>query len=100
MNKLNNLVDLIDSADSEPDIIAVVEVKPKHCRFHLQESELQIANYGLIPNLPPDHIRRGIAIYYHIGINISEVKPSTAFSESIWIKLKLGTRNVLLGCVY
>ena len=85
----------------KPDIIAVVEVKPKNARFQIQESELSINEYEMFHNLQEEG--RGIVLYVHNKLQpslCSNIKSD--FSEHLVVETKLneGNGNLLICLVY
>ena len=81
-----------------PDIIAVVEVKPKNSRYKIQESELYIEEYEMFHNLQDEG--RGIVLYVH-----NKLAPSLCenikndFSEYLVVESKINGDETLLFCL-
>ncbi|XP_052792152.1 uncharacterized protein LOC128226308 [Mya arenaria] len=88
----------------KPDVIALTEVKPKHCKTKLEEKDLVLDGYH-----PPYHNLeaegRGVCIYvskqfkveaFNMGSeSVQEVK------ESVWVSVKVeGNKSIVIGCVY
>jgi len=99
-NKMSELRSRIHQTKSEPDVIAITEVKPKNARYNLTESEIKIDGYDICSNIQSPH-GRGIAIYTKISLHSSETTMSTKYQESLWLKIKLKEGDhLLIGCIY
>ena len=97
MNKFEEMCFRIK--DSNYDIIAITEVKPKSARFNLHASELQIENYELYENLHT--AGRGIVMYVDKSISSYKIDISNDFQEAIFISIKVNNAESLIaGCVY
>jgi len=98
IDTMSNKLKMIETAVEihDPDIIVLVEVKPKNARYKLQNSEIQMEGYTLHENI--EEIGRGICIYVKDMLNPSEIKVNTYGSEeSIWLEIE---GNNIIGCIY
>lgn len=98
MNKRSEMLANIDIF--KPEVIAITEVKPKHARYSVHESEITVEGYEPFHNL--DSKGRGIALLVK-----KELKPSmcdsliSSFEEHVFVECQLGDGKVLLlGLVY
>ena len=100
-NKLAELETLL--AIHKPDIVGVIEVKPKNIAIPLTKTKLRIKGYELLPNNQcfTDE-GRGVCLYVHESILGSCIEYKVNMGvEAVWIKVKLGNNEVMkLGCVY
>ena len=97
-NKMNELRTI--AQNTQPKIICVCEVKPKHATFTLNESEIEINNYNMFNNSLENNDERGIVVYVHKSIEANEIT-ITPNRESVWLHIKLNNKDVLLvGCLY
>ena len=96
-NKMKSLEVYI--ANSSPDIIAITETKPKNPRFQITESIFVLNNYSLFHKL--DGNNRGIIIFTHKSLSVSEVETDSSFSEFLRIRIKLHGNDILnVVCIY
>ena len=99
LNKKEELQNQIYS--SNPDIIGLVELKPKNNRYILQSEELAMEGYDSWPTL--NSAGRGTILYTRTNLHASEwiSEASMKFSDSSWCQIRLRGSDVLLvGCVY
>ena len=61
LNKISEINVLVQL--HTPSFIALVEVKPKNCRYEINECELELQNYEAYHNLNDDG--RGVCFYVH-----------------------------------
>ena len=97
-NKMNILIEEVERI--KPHIIGITEVKPKHCKYALQTSEVNIPGYTLYENLTKNG--RGICLYVDQKLNVGEANIDTYDSEEcVWIEVR-GKENETLtvGCIY
>ena len=74
-----------------PDIVAIVEVKPKNYRYLPTVTELSIEDYYLYEQNLEENTGRGIVCYCRKGINVHPISRSTDTiepKESLWIFIK------------
>ena len=105
---LNKLQDFkVKISEEKPDIISIVE-------SHLQKDDknikycpdevLYIPGYNMYRKDNTEAVRGGILVYVKDNIIVTEDKVingiTSDFKESLWLVLKVGTDNVLLGTVY
>ena len=88
-NKIQDLKDFLQSLNSEdiPHLIALTEVNAKHCKYQIQESELQIQQYNIFSSNIGDHQHRGILIYVLKCLHASQLEVTNHFSEYVTIKI-------------
>ena len=106
INKRDDLSMFI--ADKNPDIIMVTEVIPKAQVHSLPPSLLAIDGYTLYTNFDISTRNlgssgiRGIAIFVHSSIKVSEVSFSCSdYKEQLWVKIPLlGPDRLLIGGLY
>ena len=80
-----------------PDIIGVVEVKPKASRYKIEESELQLDNYEMFHDLEEEG--RGVILYVHNKLNpclYTDLCNENKFSEKVIVECKIGNGETLL----
>ena len=87
-------------AETSAKIVAVVEVKPKNCRYALSQTELELDSFELYSNL--NKTGRGVCIYVHqslhaknFTLNIDLLK-DTKFVE---ITFK-NSKSLVIGVAY
>ena len=75
-NKIQDLKDFLQSLNLEdiPHLIALTEVNSKHCKYKIQESELQIQQYNLFSSNIGNHQHRGILIYVLKSLHASQLE--------------------------
>ena len=85
----------------KPAIIGLNELKPKNCRYQLQECELTIEGYEMFHTLETER-NRGICFYAH-----RDLKPSVCqhlncdFLESVFVDCKMSDGlSLVVGLVY
>jgi hypothetical protein len=86
-----------------PDIIAVIEAKPKSCRYLLQPADYIIDGYQhFIRNLDRDATRGiMIIIWLRNGIEAVEANIDGNFEEALWLDVNLkGENHLLCECIY
>ena len=87
-----------------PDIVAIVEVKPKNYRYLPTVAELSIKDYYLYEQNLEENTGRGIVCYCRKGINVYPISMSTDTiepKESLWICSKSKTTSdTVLGICY
>ena len=87
-----------------PDIVAIVEVKPKNYRYLPTVTELSIEDYYLYEQNLEENTGRGIVCYCRKGINVHPISRSTDTiepKESLWICIKSKTTSdTVLGICY
>lgn len=99
-NKLYELKGRVQEAKHGLDIIGITEVYPKKCRFLPGKAELQLDGFELFLS-EGDGNKRGVAIYINEQLKAEEIKISSNYIESVWVKIKLrGSDELLVGCVY
>jgi len=98
LNKRNELLVVIE--ELKPDVIGITEVKPKHCRFTLQEDELKIPQFRCFSKT--EDSGRGVLIYVREHLKPSqEDKLNSMYEDAVWCSVVLPDKDsVLLGCVY
>ena len=95
-------------ADKKPGLILVTEVIPKAQVNPISPSLLAIQGYTLYVNFDPsrknlgDSGIRGIAIFVHCSLRVSEVSFSQfQYGEQLWVSMSLsGSDKLLVGCLY
>ena len=100
-NKLNEFT--VRVSDYNPDIICVNEVKPKHMKDKLTESEFSLNDigYNMFPLNIDNNIGRGMLVYTKSTLKAERIDISTEFEEVVWIKVQLnGKDSLLMGCFY
>ncbi len=100
-NKLSELHQLINTMNCKPHIIAIVEVKPKNCRYQLTEAELQLPGYNTYTHNLDTKVGRGILIYVQHPLQASVCEADHTGSEQLWLSINLqNTDTLLFGCIY
>ena len=99
-NKMTELQ--VRIGDVMPHIIGITEVKPKSSahQYKLAEYSLDdIGDYEMFSNI--DKEGRGMILYIHKLLPVSEVKMSTNFSENVFVEIRLNKHdNLLVGLLY
>ena len=90
------------TANTDPHIIGVTEVKPKIASFDITEPEIHIPGYNTFHNsLKTGDGNRGCALYIKSNIDAQQVQLNEEFSDSVWVEIKLvGNDKLLVGCIY
>ena len=88
LNKRQDLLYHIDSAEIKPKIIAICEVIPK-IHMSILQSEFSLPGYNLVSNIGEDNVynNRGILIYIDEKIDSALVELKTQFKEFLAIKI-------------
>ncbi len=100
-NKLNEFK--VRLSDCNPDIICINEVKPKHMKDKLTESEFSLQNigYNMFPLNIENDTGRGMLVYTKTIIKAQKVNIVGDFDEVLWIEIQLnGHDTLLLACFY
>ncbi len=100
-NKMNEFITRI--SDCDPDIICVNEVKPKHMKDNLTESEFSLKDegYNMFPLNIDNNTGRGMLLYTKSSVKAERIEISGEFEEVVWIKIQLnGSDSLLFGCFY
>ena len=94
-SEINALVQL-----HTPSFIALVEVKPKNCRYEINEYELELQNYEAYHNLNDDG--RGVCFYVHKTIKSTrcETVNSKGANEVLFVECGTGEDRLLVGVIY
>ncbi|XP_071941051.1 uncharacterized protein [Antedon mediterranea] len=82
--------------DSDPDIILLTEILPKHSLYQVQKNELEIEEY----NFYYSEKKRGIGIYVKSHLSVSVVDFESDFEESLWVEVYVGSQRMVIGCMY
>ncbi|VDI43630.1 Hypothetical predicted protein [Mytilus galloprovincialis] len=83
-----------------PKIIGITEVKPKNFRYNIQNCELAIEHYEMY-SVNVNDIGRGVNLYIHESIEATQVDFETDYEESVWVHIRLVSRDkLLIGCIY
>lgn len=100
-NKVLELRKRVESEDVKPNIIGIVEVKPKNARYQISPAEIQIQGYDIYTKGLQEEKGRGLVLYIRRELEPQEVNMSTDFEECIWAKIKLRNSNELvIGLIY
>ena len=100
LNKRDDLLQYISS--SAPSIILIVEVIPKAQVLPISIAHFALPGYTPYHNFNPDdsHLGasgiRGVCIFAHNSLQVSEVSFSTPFSEQVWLRVELARNDALL----
>ena len=87
--------------DTNPDIIMITEIKPKHYRYPVTGQELAITGYDQHSTNLSNKQGRGTIIYTKTGLNARSTQMNTHYTESTWITIKLrGDESLIVGCIY
>ena len=101
MNKRLELDKILNCKTHKPDIIGIVEVKPKSCKQRPQVSELAMQGYDTNCINIDDESGRGVILYTAAWLKASPYTPGHPCQESTWVKIKLKDKdNVIIGCIY
>jgi len=89
-NKQMELQDFLNSLDpaNTPHIIAITEVNAKHCKYPLQESELQITGYNLYCSNIGELHYRGVLIYVSTDLQAIELEMCKNFNEHLTVNIQ------------
>lgn len=95
-------------ADKEPGLIMVTEVIPKAQVNPISPALLAIRDYTMYTNFDLSTMNlggsgtRGVAIFVHCSLHVSEVTFSPFnFKEQLWVAMTLvGSDRLLVGCLY
>lgn len=105
MSKKNELVAYLHESNPPPDLICIVEIKPKHGEALSQEALLLPGYKSPWHNLGEEG--RGIAVWVRMGVNITTADMSVikdnGFIESMWMELPSNSKSrspCIIGCVY
>ena len=99
LNKRKEILALIEL--HKPLVVGLVEIKPKNCKYQVQECEIAINDYQLFHNL--DHPGRGIGLYLHNSLNpaLCEDLNKSNFEEVVFVECRLsGNDSLLVGLFY
>lgn len=98
MNKRNEFFTAVEIYN--PDVIGVVEVKPKASRYIVEESELQIENYEMFHNLQDEG--RGVVLFIRQKLKPSLCNDITnSFSEKIIVECMISEgKTLLISLIY
>ena len=97
MNKRAELQAMVDL--HEPDLIAITEIKPKRCRFKVNECEINIKGYEAFHNLEKEG--RGVALYAREEMRASICEGlGTNFEEAVFIECKSRENTLRIGVIY
>ena len=97
LNKRAELSALIEI--HKPEIIGIVEVKPKNYRFQIEECEIAIQDYEVFHNLKEEG--RGICLHVKKELKPSLVELKTSCQECIFARCQLvKDETLVLGLVY
>ena len=100
LNKKDELLELAEQ--TQADIIAVTEVRPKSYTINPMETDFILDGYSLHSNLDAT-IMRGVAIYIindksHL---VTSIETNSGFQEQVWVKMHLkGNDSLIIGCLY
>ncbi len=100
-NKRDELNDRIKEHD--PSIVCITEVKPKHMKGNLQNSEFSLKDKGYehFPLNIENDTGRGMVIYTKQYLHVTRVNPQNNFSEVVLLEIELRKNDkLLLGCFY
>ncbi len=101
INKRTELLHVIEL--DKPDIICLSEILPKHSKYSVLLTELQIKGYDCFTNINDMDCKRGVAVYTkdHLCAVPSKVKESMIFTESAWCEIALrGNDRLYIGGIY
>ena len=101
LNKRTELTSLIDNYNHRPDVIAIVEVKPKN-KSNLNLSEFSIPGYAMFSNIDVKNTT-GIIIYVDKTLTSNGLDLNNNFRESVIIKIKsadIPGEYLLFCCIY
>ena len=85
----------------KPLIIGITEVKPKHFRYQPSIASYSLEGYKLFHRNVESNTGRGVLMYTHESLVVSEISLFDDYEESIWVEVHLQTNDKLLvGVVY
>ena len=100
LNKINDLEMLI--AGSEPDLMLITEILPKHHWYLINKASLMIPGYSLYLNFDPDSDItptldiRGVGIFISNTLSATQVHfNNNSFKDHVWIRLDLQGQDKL-----
>ncbi len=99
LNKRHELLALVNY--HKPHIIGITELKPKNCRYGVQDCEIAIDGYQLFHNL--DSQGRGIGLYIEESLKPAQCSlfDNYMFNEKLFVECNLKDNDkLLLGLFY
>ena len=93
---INDLLDLLNSLESKPSIIAITETNPKLSLNRKQESEYSIDGYNIFSSNVGNSSFRGIIVYVKNSMQANQIELSLDFNECIVIQLGLQNGDSML----
>ena len=100
LNKIDELKCRINS--SQPDIVCVTEVFPKHCVTEVSIASVQIVGYTCYcSNF--SHNSRGVCMFVKSTFNVNPLDNlnTGGFQESLWCSISVhGSDDIVVGVVY
>lgn len=100
-NKTIDLIDLLNSLNSKPSIIAITEVNSKLSLGKKQESEYNLDGYNIFSVNVGASSFRGIIVYVENSIQANQIEIPSDFKECLFIQLGLKNgESMLLGTFY
>jgi len=101
MNKRTDLEVFISQQLHKPDIIGIVEVKPKNGKDLPQLSEFSLKGYDIHYVNVDTVYGRGVILYTASWLNASPYTAVDSGVESLWVTLRLSGRDrLIIGCIY
>jgi len=101
MNKRSELENLLSQYSEIPDVIGIVEVKPKNCKELPTISEFQIKGYDIHDVNVDRRDGRGIILYTAEWLKASPYYHNLPGSESVWVEVRLRDNDkLLISCIY
>ena len=100
-NKFEELIARIK--EHSPSIVCVTEVKPKHMKGNLLNSEFSLKKYGYeqFPLNLENDTGRGMVVYTREFLHVTRSNLQSDFSEVILLEIQLQRKDTLLfGCFY
>ncbi|XP_069114365.1 uncharacterized protein [Argopecten irradians] len=94
----------VRTRDIEPHIIGITEVKSKNNRNKMNQSEFNIGSgskYNMFTKNLDNDTGRGMILYVHNSLSVTEVYTNTKFQEHIFVKVQVnGKDELLIGLIY
>ena len=99
--KIIELTYRLENSIETPDIISIVEVKPKHYNRELDLKEYSIEGYNLEDNLTQVESGRGIIMYIRDSLPYKFIQPSVRFDEALLIEIPIDIEiRLLIATIY
>ena len=101
-NKIHELE--VRVRDKDPMIIGITEVKPKNCKYDMNESEYTLddsGNYNIFSKNLNNKSSRGLVMYVKNNLKAMEIEIPICFNENLFLEIAINSKEkLLIGLVY